>query len=139
MSRTPKRVSVRLETARRLAVKRQHLAGKLPDKPGPEEILRVLRDLRYLQLDPISAVAPSHLLVLWSRLGQFERPDLDRLLWRDRRLFEDMCHGASIVLMEDYPLYQQRMQNYAKTGLDWHVRVRKWMKDNSRLKSYVLK
>jgi hypothetical protein len=29
-------------------------------------------DLAGLQLDPISVVAPNHLLVLWSRLGRFD-------------------------------------------------------------------
>jgi uncharacterized protein YcaQ len=38
-------------------------------------------DLAGLQLDPISVVAPSHLLVLWSRLGRFDPADLEGLRW----------------------------------------------------------
>ncbi|MFN8448929.1 MAG: hypothetical protein U0521_10130 [Anaerolineae bacterium] len=54
-------------TACRLAIARQRLAGTLP--ASAESILDVVRDLAVCRLDPISAVARSHLLVLWSRLG----------------------------------------------------------------------
>jgi len=66
-------------TARRLAIIRQHLAGPRPpaNKTG---ILEVFRDLGCVQIDPISVVAPSHFLVLWSRLGTYDPKDLDRLL-----------------------------------------------------------
>jgi uncharacterized protein YcaQ len=45
----------------------------------------VATDLGSLQLDPISVVARSHQLVLWSRLGRYDVADLDALLWRERR------------------------------------------------------
>ena len=94
-----------LTEARRLAVRAQHLAG--PREPqaddGIDRMRQVLRGLRVLQLDPVNVVARSHLLVLWSRLGPFDRDDLDTLLWRQRWLFEYWAHAASIVLTEDYP------------------------------------
>jgi len=43
--------------------------------------MAVLRDLCSLQPDPISVVARSPLLVLWSRIGRFKVSDLDALLW----------------------------------------------------------
>src|ERR1043165_3251866 len=89
--------------ARRLAVTRQRLAGCCPPA-NPEAILEVVRDLGCLQLDPISVVARSHLLVLWSRLGTYDPAELDTLLWRQRSLFEYWAHAASIVLTEDYPI-----------------------------------
>jgi len=75
-----KKITTTLENARRLAVAKQHLAGERPYKPESDDILRVTRDLGCLQLDPISTVALSHLIVLWSRLGNFDRTDLDNLL-----------------------------------------------------------
>ena len=61
--------------ARRVALMKQHLAGPriTPDKTG---IMKVIRDIGYVQLDPTKIVAPSHLLVLWSRLGD----TIERLL-----------------------------------------------------------
>ena len=64
------------ELARRLIVSRQRLAGPTPVAPGPEAIMGVATDLASLQLDPISVVARSHQLVLWSRLGRYDRADL---------------------------------------------------------------
>ncbi len=68
-----------LPEARRLAVRCQHLAGP-PPAEGIEGVRQVLRALRCLQIDPVNVVARS-LLVLWSRLGAFERDHLDTLLW----------------------------------------------------------
>src|SRR5436305_12085510 len=94
--------TISVETARRLAVVRQHLAGPRLPRPGAEAILDVVRDLGCLQLDPIAVVARSHLLVLAARLGPFDPKELERLLWHDRALFEYWAHRASIVLTEDF-------------------------------------
>jgi uncharacterized protein len=141
------RITTTLENARWLAITKQHLAGKLPDKPDADKILEVFRDLGAVQLDPISAVAPSHLIVLWSRLGNFDRADLEQLLWRDKKLFEYWAHQHSIVLMEDYPLYYSVMQGYPEfatpwgstVGSPWAQRVNRWLNEHSDLREYVVR
>lgn len=138
-----KRVSTTLANARRLAVTKQHLSRNPPSKPTAENILDLFRDLGCVQLDPISAVAPSHLIVLWSRLGNFDEAQLDRLLWEDRKIFEYWAHQASLVLMEDYPLYSSMMRGFpgafAKPwGPGWAKRNQEWMAKHSALKSKVL-
>jgi len=123
--------------ARRLAITRQHLAGQRAPADA-DDILNVVHDLGCLQLDPISVVARSHRLVLWSRLGAYDLAHLDALLWRERKLFEYWAHCASIVLTEDYPIHRAFMRNYAADDSAWSRRVRQWLQDNAALRRAIL-
>lgn len=118
--------------ARRLAITRQRLAGPRPST-NKHGIMDVMRDLGCLQIDPISAVARSPYLVLWSRLGAYDPADLNALLWRDRKLFEYWAHCASIVLTEDFPIHNWLMRNHATDDSAWSRRVRQWIRDNDAL------
>jgi len=126
-----------LGEARRLAVRSQHLAGTGAPEPaaGLDGLRQVLRGLRVLQLDPVNVVTRSHLLVLWSRLGAFDRADLDTLLWQERWLFEYWAHAASIVLTEDYPIHRVMMRQY---GVAENSRMRGWLEANEDFRRYVL-
>ena len=121
-----------LGEARRLAIRSQHLAGPR-SAVGVDGMRQVLRGLRVLQLDPVNVVARSHLLVLWSRLGGFDRSDLDTLLWRERWLFEYWAHAASLVLAEDYPIHRLMMRAYQVTE-----GPQNWMEANDSFRRYVL-
>jgi uncharacterized protein YcaQ len=124
-------------TARRLAVHKQRLAGERAPATSAG-ILDVVRDIGCLQLDPISAVARSHTLVVWSRVGNYDLAELNRLLWEDRHLFEYWAHAASIVLTEDYPIHHALMRSYGEGDSGWHVRVRDWIEQNRLLHDYIL-
>lgn len=130
-------LSISLESARRLAITRQRLAGAQPT-PDAESILSVVRDLGCLQIDPINVVARSPQLVVFSRVGPYDRAHLDTLLWRERKLFEYWAHCASIVLTEDFPIYHARMRSYLKGDSDWDKRTRKWIQDNASLRRGIL-
>ena len=125
-----------LGLARRLIVSRQRLAGPPPVAPGPEAIMGVATDLASLQLDPISVVARSHQLVLWSRLGRYDLADLDGLLWRERRLFEYWAHAAAIVCTDDYPIHSLLMRRYPSAR---HAQLRAWLADNQALRRSILR
>jgi len=101
-------------------------------------MLDVIRQLGCLQLDPVSAVTPSHRLVLWSRLGNYAQSDLDRLLWEERSLFEYWAHAASIVLTEDYPIHRELMRRYARGETPWSHRVQGWVHENDALRRRIL-
>lgn len=120
-----------LTEARRLAVRAQHLAG-----PAPDGMRQVLRGLRVLQMDPVNVVARNQLLVLWSRLGGFDRADLDTLLWRERWLFEYWAHSASIVLTDDYPIHQLLMRQYRVMAESTVKQA--WLVANDDFRRYVL-
>ncbi len=135
-------IATSLEAARRLAVTKQHLAGKPPPTTTTEHILSVVRDLAYVQWDPIAAIAPSHIISLWSRLGNFRLSDLDRLLWDEKKLFQHWAPMAMIVLPEDYPLYYSPMKRYPESlTKSWggqRVRARKFLAENAELRKRIV-
>ena len=58
-------------------------------------------------MDPIATIATPQELVLWSRLGAYDRAELDRLLWKEKKLFE---WQAFIYPIEYLPLLRARMR-----------------------------
>ena len=95
------------EQARRIAVRAQLLDG------SATSVLDTVRRLGFLQIDPIATVARPQELVLFSRLGPFDPAELDRLLWKERKLFE---YDAFIYPIEDLPLQKARMAKRRRGG-----------------------
>ncbi|WP_405809113.1 winged helix DNA-binding domain-containing protein [Streptomyces sp. NBC_01520] len=132
-------IELRPQHARRLAISCQHLEGPWPSAGDHGRMWEVLRTLRCLQLDPIDVVAHSHLLVLWSRLGIYDRQELENLLWKERRLFEYWAHAASIVLTEDYQLHQVMMRGYLVDEQSvTRQKIADWFQANTALRDSVL-
>lgn len=125
------------QSARRLAVTKQRLSGGL-EAPGPGTILELIRTLGCLQVDPISVVAPTQAVVLWSRFGTYDRADLDDLAWSRRALFLYWAHAASLVLTDDFPIHQLRMRRWGRGDSAWECKTRAWMADNNRLQRHLL-
>jgi uncharacterized protein YcaQ len=122
---------VTLDEARRAAVHAQLLDGSATG------VLDTVRRLGFLQLDPISTVAPPQHLVLWSRLGPYDRGELDRLLWEEGELFE---YDAFVYPIEDLPLQRARMLRRRRGGTlkrdEW---VRDFLRENARYRRYVMR
>jgi uncharacterized protein YcaQ len=114
-----------LAQARRIAVRSQLLDGSATD------VLSTVRRLGFLQIDPISTVAPPQHLVLWSRLGAFDRDEFERLLWQERKLVE---WRAFIYPMEDLPLLRARMRS---TPLNKNAA--EWLAEHRPFRRYVLR
>jgi len=97
-------------------------------------VLEIVRRLGFLQLDPISTVAPAQQLVLWSRIGsRYDPAELDRLLWEERKLVE---WNAYVYPAEDLPVLKTLMRRRDR-GLD--LRVIAWLKEHASYRRYVLK
>ena len=95
-----------------------------------------MRKLGFLQIDPIATVATPQRLVLWSRLGPFDVAELDRLLWKERRLFE---WGAFIRPIEDFPLILARMRRRRTGKYSWERRGMEFLRKNAGFRRYVLR
>src|SRR5579884_3613453 len=118
---------VPIEEARRIAVRAQGLDG------GASGVLETVRRLGFLQLDPISTVAPPQHLVLWSRLGAFDTTELDRLLWEERKLVE---WRAFVYPIEDLPILKAFMRRRDRP-LD--RRIVEWIKARAGYRRHVLR
>jgi uncharacterized protein YcaQ len=130
---------VPITAARRMAVLAQRLSGPAPrGRPDRAQILDLCRALRCLQIDPTSAVARSHLLVVYSRLGPFDQAELERLVYEDRSLFEYWAHEASLVLSEDLPLHRWEMRTWPRGDGAWRSRMREWWDLNGEFRAYLL-
>jgi len=126
-SRTAGGVPVSLEEARRIALRAQWLDG------GASGVLATVRRLGFLQLDPISSVAPPQHLVLWSRLGPFATAKLEQLVWRERKLVE---WDAFLYPVEDLPILKAFMRRRDRP-MDGHILG--WLKEHAAFRRYVLK
>jgi uncharacterized protein len=119
--------TVTKEDARRIAVRAQLLDG------SARGVLSTVRKLGFLQLDPIATVARPQHMVLWSRLSSFDIAELDRLLWKQRKLFE---WNAFIYPIESLPLIKAVMRDRRRRP---HGRARAFLEQNASFRRYVLR
>src|SRR3954470_14016443 len=119
------------EQGRRIAVRAQQLDGSATG------VLETVRRLGFLQMDPIATVATPQQLVLWSRLGAYDASELDRLLWKERKLFE---YDAFIYPVEDLPLQRARMARFRRGDATKRSRwIRDFLRQNARFRRHVLR
>ena len=87
-----------------------------------------------LQLDPVSAVAPSADLVAWSRLGAAYHPDDLKAAIASQSVIE---LRAFLRPAEDFALYRADMAAWPGAGelRDWQVFIRDWVAANDRLQA----
>ena len=117
------------DEARRIAVRAQVLDGSATD------LLATVRRLGFLQIDPVSTVAPPQQLVLWSRHGPYDTAELDRLLWVERKLFE---WAAYIWPIEAFPLVRARMRR-RRGKYSFERQASAFLKANARFRRLLLR
>jgi uncharacterized protein YcaQ len=118
------------EQARRIAVRAQLLDG------SSSGVLETVRRLGFLQLDPIATVARPQHLVLWSRLGPYDREELDRLLWEERALIE---WDAFVWPVETLPLLRALMRRHRRASTTVRDRrIRAFLREHAGFRRYVL-
>jgi len=112
------------KTARRIFLAKQGLSAspsRAMDKP---DLLQLIHDLGFVQIDSISTVERAHNQILFSRNQTFRKEHLKQLLEEDRALFEHWTHDAAIVPSAFYPYWKHKFRRseapMRKRWAKWH-------------------
>ena len=102
-----------LAQARRVSLAAQGFDRPRPDsKPTARHVSAVIRRLGLLQLDFVNVLVPAHLLVLYSRLGDYDQQGFHKTVYHGRDFIEHWAHEASIVPVEYWPLLRYRRESF---------------------------
>lgn len=117
-------IPVSNKSARRIFLAKQGLSAspsRAMDKP---DLLQLIHDLGFVQIDSISTVERAHNQILFSRNQTFRKEHLKQLLEEDRALFEHWTHDAAIVPSAFYPYWKHKFRRseapMRKRWAKWH-------------------
>lgn len=120
--------------ARRIALAAQGFTRARPVAVSARHVHRVMDRLGVLQIDSVNVFARSHYLPLFSRLGAYDPALLDRVfLSRTTHYVEYLAHEATFIPVEDWPLWQFRMDDFRRRWADEDS----WMSTNARTVEWV--
>ena len=104
-----RRTSLSGDEARRIALAAQGFDRGRPAAPDDRRhYRRVMHSIGVLQLDFVNVLLPAHFLMVWSRLGAYDRERFEDYLYRSREYTEQWAHEASIGRVGDWPLLAHR-------------------------------
>lgn len=113
-------------TARRLLLGAQGLLDEPRRKATPDVLYDLIERMGFVQIDSINIIARAQHLTLASRLQGYRPALLERLLERERTLFEHWTHDASAIPTVWYPQWKPRFERYRLRVLEhpwWLERV----------------
>lgn len=112
--------------ARRILLDRQQLSLNPRVQMNNDGLLALIDRLGFVQVDSISTVARAHHMILFARNTTYRPEQLQTLLERDRSLFENWTHDASILPSRLFPIWRRRFLRDRPAILG---RWRKWRED----------
>ena len=105
-----------IDQARRFALGAQGFADPRPTgRVDVRHFRRVVDRIGLVQLDSVNVFSRTHYMPFFSRLGRYERGDLDAWLWRSGEMFEYWGHEASVIPTQRHRLFRFRMDRGAFT------------------------
>jgi uncharacterized protein YcaQ len=105
--------SISISEARRIALASQSFSRPRPTRRvTARDVARTIRHIGLLQIDYVNVLIPAQYLVLFSRLGVYDRSLLDEVVYRRREFTEQWAHEASILPIEIWPLLRYRMDEH---------------------------
>jgi uncharacterized protein YcaQ len=96
--------------ARRLFIARQGLTREPGRMLGRQGLAEAITALGFVQVDSINVVERAHHHILFSRSQTYRKRYLAALIEKDRVLFENWTHDASIIPTAFFPYWQHRFE-----------------------------
>lgn len=112
------------------------LAGQgLTKATKPASVLETVDTMGVLQIDSVNVFERAHYLPLYSRLGPYEKSELDNLHGgKHPALLEYWAHEASFIRTEDYPLFNFRMESNQRGS---RSRWENWAQENREFLDWI--
>ncbi|MDP5334108.1 MAG: winged helix DNA-binding domain-containing protein [Paracoccaceae bacterium] len=110
------------DLARRLFLERHALSAPVPGR-GLAGLSDLVARLGFVQLDSIATVERAHHMILFARCPAYRTADLDRLLGKERQLFEHWTHDAAVIPTAFYPHWHLR---FARDAAALRGRWQRW-------------
>ncbi|WP_093663838.1 winged helix-turn-helix domain-containing protein [Sphingomonas gellani] len=120
MTGAPERIALPL--ARRIALAAQGFGGRRDGAVRAQQLRRLLDKVQLHQIDSVNVLVRAHYLPAFSRLGPYDRAELDRIAWgprRQRAVFEYWAHEASLLPFALHPLLRWRMAQADRGTAGW--------------------
>jgi uncharacterized protein YcaQ len=102
-----------------LFLQRQHLDRPRGRRLTARSLGRFAADTGGVQIDSINVIDRAHYITVWSRFGTYDRRAFDRLVYRDRVLFEYWAHAACLVPAEHFVWWRRAMLDYSIQNRGW--------------------
>lgn len=122
-----------------MALAAQGFTRARPTSVSAAHIHRMMGRIGVLQIDSVNVFARSHYLPLLSRLGAYDPALLDKVfLSRTTHYVEYLAHEATFIPIEDWPLWQFRMDDFrrrwsaADSWVSGNARTIQWVQDELR-------
>jgi uncharacterized protein len=119
-----KSIALSRSQARRIWLRAQRLDEPAPFGNGPEATRAAVEHLGYVQIDTINVIERCHHHILYTRIPEYSRADLNRAQGVDKTVFEYWTHALSYLPTADMRFYVGAMRGHWRRRSVWFTSVR---------------
>lgn len=123
MARKP--ITISPARARAIWLKAQKLDVEAPFGAGPMATAAAIAHLGYVQIDTINVIERCHHHILYSRIPDYQRSDLEHLQSVEKSVFEYWTHALSYVPTADLRFFLPAMKAHREKPSAWFGSVGK--------------
>jgi uncharacterized protein YcaQ len=111
--------------ARRIWLRAQRLDTSAPFGAGPEAARSAVEHLGYVQIDTINVIERCHHHILFTRIPDYDRADLQAVQSNHKTVFEYWTHALSYVPVRDLRFFLPAMKRHKQSPGNWFKSVTK--------------